>query len=239
MENNTAPSCIAAGTYDLVIYCKDCGTLLSKETVTTTAGQHLWSEEATPGKAATCVEDGYECYYCIYGCGWYKEVILPATGHSFVRDEGSVVAPTCMNEGYTGYYCVNDGCNATEDRDFVPALEHSFEKTVIAPTCDENGYTVYTCTVCSESLMEYYKVDANGEYVYDENYEKVPEYPAEGHKDADGDGNCDHCRVNIVGACKCLCHSTNWFMRIIYMIVRFIWKLFKINPTCACGAAHF
>ena len=238
-ENNTAPSCTSAGTYDVVVYCKECGTELSRETVTTSVGQHVWSDEAVTGKEPTCLEDGYDCYYCIYDCGWYKEVIVPATGHNFVCDEDCVVAPSCTNKGYTRYYCDNEGCSATEDRDFVPALDHAYEKTVIAPTCDENGYTIYTCTVCTESYIEYYKVDENGEYVYDENYEKVLEYPAEGHLDNDGDGICDHCKVDIVSACRCLCHSKNWFMRIIYIIVRFIWMLFKVNPTCSCGFTHY
>lgn len=38
--------------------------------------------------------------------------------------------------------------------------------------------------------------------------------------------------------CSCNCHKSG-FMSLIYKILRFFWKLFKINPVCACGATHY
>ncbi len=43
----------------------------------------------------------------------------------------------------------------------------------------------------------------------------------------DTDGDCDH-----------LCHKSG-FMGFLWMIVQFISKLFKLNPVCECGVAHY
>ena len=86
--------------------------------------------------------------------------------------------------------------------------------------------------------LYYYMLDENGDYVL-ENGEKVLEYPATGHKDADKDGNCDTCTVDIVASCKCLCHSTNFLLKIIYKIINLIWKLLGISQICACGTVHY
>ena len=45
--------------------------------------------------------------------------------------------------------------------------------------------------------------------------------------DQTADGDCDH-----------LCHKSG-FMGFIWKIVQFFWKLFKMNPVCECGAAHY
>ncbi len=39
--------------------------------------------------------------------------------------------------------------------------------------------------------------------------------------------------------CECTCHSNNWFLKIIYNILRFFWKLLKVNQVCECGALHY
>lgn len=43
---------------------------------------------------------------------------------------------------------------------------------------------------------------------------------------------------NIIKDCSCMCHKTG-FLSFIYKIVNFFWKLFKINPSCACGVNHY
>ena len=80
----------------------------------------------------------------------------------------------------------------------------------------------YECTRCS------YSENANGKYTQ----------PALDHKDNDGDGICDGCKESIK-ADGCICHKDSGFMKFIYKILKFFWKLFKINPVCACGAKHY
>ena len=93
--------------------------------------------------------------------------------HEFVA--GETTAPTCTEAGYTTYTCT---CGATEQRDTVAALGHTFAaatctapKTcacgatdgealghshtpaVTAPTCTQDGYTTYTCA-CGDTYTE-------------------------------------------------------------------------------------
>ena len=39
--------------------------------------------------------------------------------------------------------------------------------------------------------------------------------------------------------CTHICHSSNGLMKVIWKIVNFFNKLFKINKTCSCGEAHW
>ena len=93
------------------------------------------------------------------------------------------------------------------------------------PTCDREGHNeYYRCVRCLEERGR-------------ENY------PAKGHTDADGDNKCDDCSKVFyeegTKQCGCLCHKEGWLMKLIYKIVSFFWKLFKISPSCACGAVHY
>ncbi len=38
--------------------------------------------------------------------------------------------------------------------------------------------------------------------------------------------------------CSCICHKGG-FNGFLYKIVLFFWKLFKMNPVCSCGVAHY
>ena len=61
------------------------------------------------------------------------------------------------------------------------------------------------------------------------------------HMDLNGDGKCEGCNMTMHfddGTDTCLCHGTG-FRAFIYKIVRIIWKIFKINKTCVCGAKHY
>ncbi len=259
-ENRTEPSCGTDGSYDSVTYCSVCGKELGRVTVAipadgnhnyvevegsrvpatcSTPGYvikrcgcgaeiteelplestgHIWTGRVVDEKLPTCIEEGIRRHYCIYECGFYKKEILAKTEHTF--DEITVVAPTCMNEGYTRHSCSTDGCTASYDTDITAPAGHDYTAVITAPTCDDQGYTTYTCIVCTGTLIADFT-------------------DAKGHTDENGDGACDECKADIVGSCTCLCHTTNWFLKIIYKIIRFIWKLLKISPVCACGTAHY
>ena len=55
------------------------------------------------------------------------------------------------------------------------------------------------------------------------------------HNDADADGKCDVCSKDLTEGCTCRCHKNNF----IWKILRFFYKLFRINPKCSCGMAHY
>ena len=60
------------------------------------------------------------------------------------------------------------------------------------------------------------------------------------HTDEDHDGYCDICKEMTPerANCSCNCHKSG-FMGFIWKIILFFNKLFKINPVCACGVAHY
>ena len=149
-----------------------------------------------------------------------------------------------------------------------PSDEHIIDasqyRTVKEATCAEAEKREYTCLRCGEKVVMYYgelkahywleqpaeiaTCDRAGHNAYYrcvrclEEYGRV-NYEPLGHADNDGDGKCDECNSAFYGqgnaTCGCMCHKEGWFMQIIYKIVNFFWKLFKINPSCACGATHY
>ncbi len=133
-----------------------------------------------------------------------------------------VVAPDCENEGYTKYTCTV--CGKVYTGNYTDNLGHN---EVIIPaveaTCSSEGYTEgKKCTVCGKITVEPQIVS------------KLP------HTDADEDGVCDVCgQTDLYAGCGCLCHNNNWFWHIVYLIIRIIWKVFKIHPVCACGRLHY
>ena len=72
--------------------------------------------------------------------------------HNYVA--GNVVDATCGEQGYTVYACSK--CNATENRDYVPALGHDeITHEAKAPTCTEIGWDAYvTCSRCDHTTYE-------------------------------------------------------------------------------------
>ncbi|MBQ2758608.1 MAG: leucine-rich repeat domain-containing protein [Clostridia bacterium] len=95
---------------------------------------------------------------------------------------------------------------------------HSYKETEkVLTTCTQNGYTLFTCE-CGDSYTQ-------------------TEF-ASGHN-FDANMLCSVCSYNAAENCECICHTTNQFIAFIYRIVNFFWKLFRINPTCECGALHY
>ncbi len=95
-------------------------------------------------------------------------------------------------------------------------LNH-YSSTVIPVTCEKDGCTLYTCG-CGYSYQE--------DIVY-----------ASGHK-YDSEGYCSTCGESKIENCSCNCHKSG-IMGIIWKILRFFYKLFGMNKTCACGVAHY
>ena len=65
-ENDRAPSCTTAGSYDMVVYCTVCGQELSRETTTVDALGHAWDEGVVTAepKYLTPGEKKFTCSRC-------------------------------------------------------------------------------------------------------------------------------------------------------------------------------
>ncbi|MBQ7295484.1 MAG: hypothetical protein IJW86_04740 [Clostridia bacterium] len=189
--------------------------------------------------AATCSTKAI--YYKSCACGASGkdsevEVVFEsgeALGHIVETIPGK--DPTCTEDGYTeSRVCKRptaDGktCGAVLKAQVKrPATGHkeyvSVEK--VEATCVKVGHSEEKkCAVC-EQLLTLPSITS----------------PALGHTDADGDELCDRAGcgtiISVDDTCSCLCHQTG-FMKVVYILVRLIWKLIGANPYCDCGVEHY
>lgn len=153
--------------------------------------------------------------------GENEDVELEYHSHSYTS---SITTPaTHLTEGVETFTC---DCGDSYTKPVTKLEDHTHTVTnTVAPTCTKNGLTVYTCA-CGDS----YTVTV----------------PATGHSHGD-DGLCINCgeynedydkTLSDSDNCSHLCHKSG-FMSFIWMIVRVFIKLFKTNPVCECGAAHY
>ncbi len=106
---------------------------------------------------------------------------------------------------------------AEKDNALIPCdHRHSYTVTRFASNCKTKGYEVYICN-CGDS---YY---SGKESVAEHRY--------------DGD-SCSVCGESKIDNCSCNCHKSG-IKGIIWKILRFFYKLFRINPVCACGVNHY
>ena len=120
-ENNNAPTCTAAGSYDTVVYCTTCGAELSRETTNVEALGHDWSDW-TETSAPTCTNAGEKTRSCSR-CNAVETETIGALGHDW-SDWSQTSAPTCTNAGEKTRSCSR--CNTVEtegDRGSRPRLE--------------------------------------------------------------------------------------------------------------------
>ncbi|MBQ2920052.1 MAG: discoidin domain-containing protein, partial [Oscillospiraceae bacterium] len=174
-ENEKAPTCTEAGSYDSVVYCTVCGEEISRETMTVAALGH--TEEIIPGKAATCTEtgltEGKKCSVC--GEIIVAQEEIPATGHTEEVIPGKDA--TCTETGLTeGKKCSVCGETLVAQEE-IPALGHTpgevARENEVVPTCTTAGSydIVVYCTVCGEEISrETVTVDALG-HTYDDDYD--------------------------------------------------------------------
>ena len=174
---------------------------------------------------AKCEVNAIESATCpICGDVFTREVENSALTHSFSNYE-VVDAPACGVEGKKVAACDN-GCNATDEK-VVDALTHSFTEYTYNKdaTCTADGTKTAACdNNCGETTT----IIAEGTMLT--------------HTDADEDFKCDNdCGYefeNPADTCEHICHKTG-IMGILWKIVQFFSKLFKINPVCECGVAHY
>ena len=80
-ENEVAPKCGVAGSYDLVVYCDDCGAELDRETKTVDALTHTFTKYEVI-EEAKCGVAGKEVATCDNGCGETDEKAIEALTHT-------------------------------------------------------------------------------------------------------------------------------------------------------------
>ncbi|MBR4661368.1 MAG: hypothetical protein IKO92_01405, partial [Clostridia bacterium] len=118
-ENETAPTCTAAGKYDEVVYCSVCSAELSRGTKTVEALGHDWDDGVTVIEA-TYETEGLIRYTCSR-CGETRDEVVPVIGHEHVWDEGvETKEATFFEPGEITYTCRGCGATRTEQIDPLP-----------------------------------------------------------------------------------------------------------------------
>lgn len=211
---------------------------------------------------ATCKELSKLEYSCSR-CDYHELVDDMDSGYSEHTYETVTTDATCSEEGRISEVC--SICGDVRSSETIAKLEHDYKQTVTSPTCDKVGSKTYTCIVCGYTYSELIsalghkavidnsvaptcisdgKTEGSHCSVCGEVLVKQQILPATGHVDANKDGKCDICGLDVeidnVDVCNCLCHKiTNKFYKIIYKLIRVFWKIFKINRTCSCGIIHY
>ena len=170
-ENVVEPDCKngRAGSYDLVVYCKDCDPKVEiSRTKVTVEPEHDWDWAVDVVKEANCTEKGLkrEVLRC-NRCGKedkdsvYEWEYGPEGHDAYFTKTVTVKEPTCTEEGasadvtYCGI-CFEEIKRSKETR--VPALGHTAMAVVreneVAATCTEAGSydEVVYCAVCGEEI---------------------------------------------------------------------------------------
>lgn len=155
-ENEVPADCIHDGSYDLVTYCADCNSEISRESKTIPALGHDIHHEAA--KEVTCTEDGYDEYEYCSRCDYSTQVIIHATGHRHLstRNE-NVVEAGCESDGSYDLvtYCADCNEVINTEHKTVAALGHDYQLVSSTPaTLDHDGYDTYECSRCHDTYDE-------------------------------------------------------------------------------------
>ena len=236
----------STGLYDIK-ECIYCGTTIREANEDV---DHEWL--ITTDVPATCTKPGFREYTC-KNCGSvdehyydefehdklgeaYEDAYLAPDGVSHTYKYVGIAEATCTEPAKSVEKCVDCGVLKETVVEGSEALGHApvYYKGAEADCRIEGTVAHYTCKNCKVMYA-------------DEACTQVLEtvvIPRTDHEDKDGNGKCDECNAAVYRDdsskfCGCICHKENFLMRIIYNIVNFFWKLFKISKTCDCGAVHW
>ena len=227
-ENEVAATCSQEGSYDLVVRCTECDSVISSEHKTTEKLSHVYGEwEVT--KAATCLEKGEEKRTC-ENCDAFETKAIDPNPNNHVNGSElrNAKTATCKEKGYTGDLCCVDCKTPLEKGKEIPIdrFNHTGEtetRNAKEATCTKDGYSgdIY-CLGCGVRL------------------ERGQTISAFGHEDEDKDGRCDTCGAEYYTheTCPCRCHKSG-FDKFLFKLALFFQMLFDKNQICKCGDIHY
>ena len=142
VENNVAPSCTEAGSYDEVVYCSDCGEELSRTTVTVAALGHDFNDET--GVCQRCGAGAFvTTFVCDEGCSVtvYRTQDMTANGTANAATAFARASDTGLID-ISGNGQVNFVVNVESGYELVDVSAEGGYKNLKGPadTGVENGY---------------------------------------------------------------------------------------------------
>lgn len=192
---------------------------------------------------ATCTEDGTKSSYC-NNCDTYDAETVTdvgsALGHDYHSKWTVLTTATCTYPGISVRACKrcadiessteapyghfdNDEDGKCDECKVIIEIYAPNDPSIPAdppvyPGDPDDTHTEHTYGEWTEKDNIMYRVCTGCGDVETKEIESTPEDPS---KD-----------------CSCNCHKGG-IMGIIWKILRFFYKLFRINPVCACGIAHY
>ena len=112
-------------------------------------GAHIWEDDYTIDKDATCEEDGSKSIHCEICDSGKEPVTIPATGHRWNNDYTIDKDATCVDTGTRSIHCTK--CDATKNAEVIAALGHSWDDDYTvdkAASCTEEGSKSIHCSAC-------------------------------------------------------------------------------------------
>ena len=251
------PNCMRDG--EKALYCLDCNMLIGSETIASTGHDNgVWKIdfEATPEhegqmtKYCSICNVALESKTFAYHTHSYTTWGMNGNGThtrscylcSFTETANcdyneTVTLASCLVDGQIAYQCKDCSYKYTEINSY--AQGHTWDTWVAS----EDGYHSASCMVCGESertVHVFVEYIPNNDATKDSDGTKTATCVVCAAKDTiidegsklvdtpdDSNNGCDH-----------MCHKSG-FSGFIWKIVCFFWKLFKMNPTCECGAQHY
>ena len=134
-ENVQPATCEGSGSFDLVVYCSECGAELSRADYKTDPLGHDyrdWVETKSP----TCTEQGERKRTCSRDETHVDVEYIPALGHNY---DVAVTQPTCTEAGYSTYTCRRCGDSFVEG--MIAALGHCWGEVVYTWAEDNSQVT--------------------------------------------------------------------------------------------------
>ena len=187
----------------LTVRCVDCGRLFVFTLYATGCIWGAWVVE----REASCTQTGLRRSTCNAGRTPHSRTeIIPATGHSFVREESPA---SCTQPGEVVYTCSR--CDYVEQGEPREALGHQYMNTVTRePSCTEAGEMTITCERC-----DYHREEPYGEPTGHEMVERITRNSTcleEGLKER----NCEHCDYSYAEVLEILSHEWGeWIVEIL------------------------
>lgn len=131
-----------------------CGKCAEKESEKIVALEHVYSDEWTIIKEASCSEAGEKAHLCTLCQNKNDVTVIDKTEHSFSDEWLSESEATCVAEGIEYRLCKSCGEKETRNTE-IKAHEYELTgETDVTP--DGPGSKTYTCKTCGHSFTEEY-----------------------------------------------------------------------------------
>ncbi len=253
-----SPTCIRDG--EKALYCYDCNMLVGSEIISSSGHDNgVWKIdfEATPehegqmtkycslcGAALESKTFAYHTHsYTAWGMNGNGTHTRSCYLCSFTETANcnyneTATDATCLTDGETTFKCKDCSYKYTEINSY--AQGHTWDTW----TASKDGYHSASCMVCGESertVHVFVEYIPNNDATKDSDGTKTATCVVCAAKDTiidEGSKLVDPDTDDPADGCDHMCHKSG-FSGFIWKIVRFFWKLFKMNPKCECGATHY